>query len=276
MADGAPQAITTPTIPPVLQDDPLDPTLAALSTLSLLNLRLSRLEHLLTGKDGQNYTQENESSGRAATARDPSSKSRSKSKSRSTAKPIQYDIPQQLYILETRLAALRRLDGLPGSLIRMVETLRREYPEIFVSSSSSAIVSPSTLSATISSAPTPTTAQLSRQATQVLAHASLYTSTSSRLQTLQTLRIPAATVSTDMIEHGGGQRMRDLISRQEDLERRSENLKDRSTKVLQWWIDVGVKGMGEVWEDWEDRVAVCERFVKIHERKAREERGEEG
>lgn len=242
--------------PTTLQDDSLDPTLAALSTLSLLNLRLSRLEHLLSGHTAlqTDHHVHSDSTDLEAPSSVPANNT-------TNSKPISKHntIPAQLHHLELRLSELKRMDGLPGSLVRMVDTLRTEYPDIFPSSTST-------------SATSSNSHNLSQQATQVLAHASLYTSTSSRLQTLQTLRIPEATVSAGIMEQGG--HLKNLLERQEILEERAAELKRRSVAVLEWWVNVGIKGMGELWEDWEDRVAVCERFVKVHERRAKEERGE--
>ncbi|KAJ9657368.1 hypothetical protein H2198_004379 [Neophaeococcomyces mojaviensis] len=242
-----------PTPPPKLQDDTLDPTLTALSTLSLLNVRLSRLEFLLTGTT---TTQDGLSQ--------PSVLLRDISRNKHN------DIPSQLHTLEIRLANLKRMDGLSGSLVRMVDSLRREYPELFPQTATRRAVA----SEKRAQEQPISTSELSHQANEILSHASLYTSTSSRLQTLQTLRIPPASQSAILIEQAP--RMAKLRERQEELNGQISDLTTRSAKVLEWWVDVGVQGMGELWDDWEDRVAVCERFVKVHERKAKEERGEVG
>lgn len=245
--------MTTVNVPRTLQDNTLDPTLTALSTLSLLNIRLSRLEYLFTG---------------TTTTQDETSQPSAILQKISHDKSI--DIPSQLRDLESRLANLKHMDGLPGSLIRMIDSLRREYPEIFpeVASRRTATFEPQTQEQPVS------TSELSHRANEILSHASLYTSTSSRLQTLQTLRIPPASQSANIVEQAP--RIARLRERQEELNEQIIDLTARSANVLEWWVKVGVQGMGEVWEDWEDRVAVCERFVKVYERRAKEERGDIG
>lgn len=225
-------------LPHTLHDDPPDATLTALSTLSLLNLRLSRLEFLLTG---------------TSSSQDPEHQSPALQKT----VPAHHSIPSQIHTLENRFTNLKRLDGLPGSLVRMVDTLRREYPEIFSSS------------ATQPSSETTNTKDLSQHADQVLSHATLYTSTSSRLQTLQTLRIPPAAHSAKLIEQGP--RVKALAQRQERLDADIDNLKERSVNVVSWWRENEIDGMNELWDDWQERVKACERSIRREERRRREE-----
>ncbi|KAK5944811.1 hypothetical protein PMZ80_002012 [Knufia obscura] len=232
--------------PPTLQDEPLNPTLTALSTLSLLNLRLSRLEYLLTGKSDPHSQAHNETD-RTTTA------------DKDTTTPT---IPTQLRTLESRLTHLKRLDGLPGSLVRMIDSLRREYPELFPSTSNSAHTSSHDLT------PTPKH-DLSHHATEVLSHSTLYTSTSSHLQTLQTLRIPPASQSANLLN--AAPRLQQLRKRQEEVDSEIAELKGRSANVLEWWVKTGVVGMGELWEDWEGRVRDVEREVRRVERRRGED-----
>lgn len=238
MATNIPPA-PTPTLglPPTLHDDPPDATLTALSTLSLLNLRLSRLEFLLTG---------------TSSSQDPEHQS----PALQHTVPAHQSIPSQIHTLENRLTNLKRLDGLPGSLVRMVDTLRREYPEIFSS-------------ATQPSSESTSTKVLSQHADEVLSHATLYTSTSSRLQTLQTLRIPPAAQSANLIEQGP--RVKALADRQERLDADIDDLKERSVNVVSWWRENEIDGMNELWDDWQERVKACERTVRREERRRREE-----
>lgn len=227
-----------PPAPTTLQEDPPDATLTALSTLSLLNLRLSRLEFLLTGTTSSQDADLQPPSARGTT-RSPQS------------------ISSQLHVLESRLAALKRLDGLPGSLVRMVDTLRREYPEIF----SSSLNSPTSEGTS--------TKDLSLHADEVLSHATLYSSTSSRLQTLQTLRIPPAIHSANLI--GQGPRVKLLLERQDRLEAETAELRERSARAIREWREIEVDGMNELWDDWQERIKVCERTVKREERRQRDE-----
>lgn len=230
-------------LPATLQDDPPDPTLTALSTLSLLNLRLSRLEFLLTGTTSSQNADLQPPTSHVDTSR------------------TRQSIPSQLHILENRLTALKRLDGLPGSLVRMVDTLRREYPDIFSSSATHSVPDGTNTSTN--------TKDLSRHADEVLSHATLYTSTSSRLQTLQTLRIPPATQSANLIEQGS--RLKGLTERQERIDQSIEDLKEQSATLISRWREVEVDGMNELWDDWQERVKVCERTIRREERRRREE-----
>lgn len=238
MASDAVSALSTTKLPPTLQDDPPDATLTALSTLSLLNLRLSRLEFLLTGSSSAQGADLGLPKGH-----NPSDARRS--------------VPAQLHTLCERLDLLKGLDGLSGSLVRMVDTLRREYPEIFTSSS------------TPSAAESTNVKDLSRQADEVLSHATLYTSTSSRLQTLQTLRIPSAAHTANLIEQGP--RAGALMERQERLDSQIDDLKERSVNVVTWWRENEIDGMNELWDDWQERVKACERTIRREERRQKEE-----
>lgn len=228
----------TPRLPYTLQGDPPNATLTALSTLSLLNLRLSRLEFLLTGSS-------------------PSQDADLQPPPYQASSDPRKSVLSQIETLSARLDVLKGLDGLPGSLVRMVDTLRREYPEIFNLSS---------VSLTSEGA---NTKDLSRHADEVLAHATLYTSTSSRLQTLQTLRIPSATHTANLIEQGP--RVRVLAERQDKLDAQVDDLKERSVKAVTWWRENEIDGMNELWDDWQERVKACERTIRREERKQREE-----
>lgn len=251
MTDSAPAPAQPPRYPVALQDEPLNPTLTTLSTLSLLNLRLSRLEYLLTGKSNP-YPQPSDDAETSTSA------------SNDTPTTVTTtNIPSQLRTLESRLSHLKRLDGLPGSLVRMIDTLRREYPEIFPSTTSSSSSTDASRETTIRTSPD--THTLSLHASDVLSHSTLYTSTSSRLQTLQTLRIPSASQSASLIN--AAPRLEHLKKRQEELDTDIAELRGRSAAILEWWVKTGVVGMGELWEDWEGRVRSVEREVRRVERR---------
>jgi len=239
--------VEPPKQPLVLQSGPSNPTLTALSTLSLLNLRLSRLEYLLTG---QSSPHELDADHRPSTIKGGSTIT-------STT-----NIPTQLRTLESRLLNLKRLDGLPGGLVRMVDSLRKEFPEFFLTTASTQT------SLTNTSNPEtllPSKHDLSDHANEVLSHSTLYTSTSSRLQTLQTLRVPSASQSANLMN--ARPRLLLLKKRQEEIDAELAELRGRSTKVLEWWVKTGVVGMGELWEDWEGRVKGVEREVRRAERR---------
>lgn len=245
----------------ILQNEPLDPKLTAVSTLSLLNLRLSRLEFLLTG------------SSPTSTAK-PAVRDSSSINVISTPSSVDVNIPTQLHQLQTRLANLKRLDGLPGTLVRMIDNLRREYPELFPATTTKATSLSSSPLQQEQPSPSPSITTLSQQSTEILTHSTLYTSTSAHLQTLSTLRIPPAEHSANLIN--AAPRLAKLKERQEKLDAEIDELRARSAAAVEWWVKHGVVGMGELWEDWEERVNVCERRVRREERRQREENGEIG
>lgn len=241
----------------ILQNEPLDPTLTALSTLSLLNLRLSRLEYLLTGRSSP-YSHYDDDASKKPSADNEAPTSTSS------------NIPTQLRTLESRLTHLKRLDGLPGSLVRMVDFLRKERPEIFPSTSTLTTSAQTSRSnpADPENVPVPKH-ELSQRAQEVLSHSTLYTSTSSRLQTLQTLRIPPASHSANLTS--ARPQLQQLKKRQEEIDVEIQELRGRSANVLEWWVKTGVVGMGELWEDWEGRVRGIEREVRRVERRNAED-----
>lgn len=242
---------------PILQNEPLDPSVTALSTLSLLNLRLSRLEHLLTGRSNPySYDDDHAFTNPSANNGTPTSTSS--------------NIPTQLRSLESRLTHLKRLDGLPGSLVRMIDSLRKEYPEVFLTTSTTITSAQTSHSnpADPENVPIPKH-ELSQRAQEVLSHSTLYTSTSSRLQTLQTLRLPPTSNSASLTSVRP--RLQQLKERQEGIDVEIQELRDRSAKVLEWWVKTGVVGMGELWENWEARVRGVEREVRRVERRNAED-----
>lgn len=231
--------------PPILSglstdslDNRIDPNLIALSTLSLLNLRLSRLEYFLTGSSTplKNAHRDLPANSHGSTP----------------------DIQKRLRELETRLAQLKRSDGVSGNLIRMLDQMRRQYPELF----------PHNRQSVEQDVPTPER-ELSTRASEVLSSSTLYTTTSAHLQTLQTLRTPSASLSANLINVRP--RLQNLKERQVELDREIAQLKRRSATVVQWWMKTGVVGMGELWDDWEDRVTTCERSVRREERRRKED-----
>lgn len=47
-----------------------------------------------------------------------------------------------------------------------------------------------------------------------------------------------------------------------ELEREVAELRERSARVVERWVEVGVMGMGEVWGEWEERLKDCQREVR--------------
>lgn len=244
--------------------DNIDPTITALTTLALLHNRLARLEHIILGHSNRSYTAD------GTTVPSPSPRT----------------VPAQLLDLEARLNKLRRLDGVPGSMVRMIENLRREHPEIFQQRSSSPVaIHGSTATdientrdgtaidaaanTTTTTSPRSSTLRLAKQAAEILAHQMVYTSTSAQLQTLQTLQIPPAANSAVLIEQEP--RLAPLHQKQDRLKSEIDALRERSARILEWWVRVGVVGMGEVVEDWETRVVECDRVMKRLQQRRHEE-----
>ena len=60
---------------------------------------------------------------------------------------------------------------------------------------------------------------------------------------------------------------------QDNLDVTVQDLRQRSARCLEWWIKIGVVGMGDLWEEWEDRMVELERQVTRHERKRQDEEG---
>lgn len=117
----------------------------------------------------------------------------------------------------------------------------------------------------------PKSQDLSTLASIVLAHATLFPETASRLSSLQTLQIPPAKQSSELLS---------LVPRLEQCNRTEEEianevrvLRERSAHCLEWWVNVGVVGMGDLWEDWERRVGKVEKHLIRWERRAKEEQG---
>ena len=105
----------------------------------------------------------------------------------------------------------------------------------------------------------------------VLSHATLYSETASRLSSLQTLQIPSAEQSA---------RLNDLVpsisetrQKQDELDKDVQDLRQRSARCLEWWVRVGVVGMGDLWEEWENRMLDIERRVAQFERRKEAQEG---
>ncbi|ETI23462.1 hypothetical protein G647_05264 [Cladophialophora carrionii CBS 160.54] len=212
-----------------------DPEAAARATLALLETRLHRVEFLLSGASNNDGVPP-----AIATPRSGSETLRAR-----------------LDALEAGVAKLKRLAGTPGTVIRDIERLASTFPDLF--------------------APTVPThngvksEELSTLASIVLAHASLYPETASRLSSLQTLHVPPAEQSSELVSFVP--RLRQLDREEQRLQDEARELRERSARCLEWWVKVGVVGMGNVWQDWEKRMADVERHLIRWERRAKEEQG---
>jgi len=117
----------------------------------------------------------------------------------------------------------------------------------------------------------PKSEDMATLASIVLSHATLYPETASRLSSLQTLQIPPAEQTSKLIALSPGLEESRKIGRQ--MEEEVRELRERSARCLEWWVKIGVVGMGGLWEDWEARIADVERNVIRWERRAKDEQG---
>ncbi|KAK5061490.1 hypothetical protein LTR84_008034 [Exophiala bonariae] len=213
-----------------------DPEVAARATLALLETRLHRLEFLLSGKSND--------SGQPYPVTEPA-------KAKET-------IQTKLEILEDGLKNLKNLDGHAGAVLRDIDRLSSTHPDLF---------------ATVSrgGSDVPKSEDLATLASVVLAHASLYPETASRLSSLQTLQIPLAVQTSKLIALRPGLEKARMVELQ--MEEEVRELRERSARCLEWWVTTGIVGMGDMWQDWESRIADVERNVIRWERRAKDEQG---
>jgi len=212
-----------------------DPEAAARGTLALIEARLHRLEFLLSGDSNDD--------GVPPSTTAPATSSNT--------------LKARLDTLEAGLAKLRRLTGSPGAIIRDVERLSTMYPDLF---------DPRT-----NNLNTAGSEDLSTIASSVLAHAALYPETASRLSSLQTLQVPPADQSSKLVSLMP--KLKELDREEQQMQEEVRQLRERSARCLEWWVKIGVVGMGDMWEDWERRIAEVERAVIRWDRRAKEEQG---
>ena len=201
------------------------------SSGALLELRLQRLEFLLTGSSNLDGLPDGIE----------------------VPKRSDDTISARLARLQISLGRLRRLDGPAGGAVRGIEALISRFPELLVSK------------------PAVPSSDLPTQASVVLSHATLYPETASRLASLQSLQIPAAEASARIVELGP--KVTEYQRMQEGLEAEVRDLRQRSARCLEWWVKVGIVAMGDLWEEWEDRLKDVERQVARFERQQKEEEG---
>lgn len=110
---------------------------------------------------------------------------------------------------------------------------------------------------------------MSTTASIVLSHATLYPETASRLSSLQTLQIPPAEQSARLTELNP--RIDKCTSKMEEMDKEIQALRERSARCLEWWVKMGVVGIGDLWEEWEDRLNEVERKITRIERRQKDE-----
>ena len=112
---------------------------------------------------------------------------------------------------------------------------------------------------------TPSTDDVSTMVSIVLAHASRFPESASRLSSLQTLPIPEAAASSRLITLKP--RVDKAMQEHSEQDVEVADLRTRSAWLMKWWVNVGVVGMGECWADWEGRLRECERSARKLERR---------
>src|SRR3984885_14761588 len=183
----------------------------AFSTLSNLESRLQHLEFLLSGST------------------DPFGQPLP------TTKPVCADdtVAARLEKLEKQL---RKLSD-SSALVRSVLGLQKRHPDLLTPGSQSDYDIPSTLDPGAAVA-------------IVLAHASAFPETASRLTSLKDLPVPGAAKSALLVDLGPRIEQARIV--QEKQMREVNELRARSAKLVERWVGLQV-GIGECWADWEGR-----------------------
>lgn len=94
----------------------------------------------------------------------------------------------------------------------------------------------------------------------VLASASLYHSTTSRLTSISDVPVPPAESSAALITLQP--RIAKVGLEREAQAREIAELRQRTAAVLERWYEVAVLGGGECWAEWEERVQQAERTIR--------------
>ena len=192
----------------------------ALTTLANLEARLQQLEFLLCGST--------DPFGHPLPATNPSSHDDT--------------VAARLEKLEKQL---RKLND-SSAIVRSILGLQKRHPDLFGPASPSDHEIPSTLDPGATAA-------------IVLAHASAFPETASRLTSLKDLPVPPAAKSATLVEIGP--RVEEAKRVQERQVRQVGELRVRSARLVERWVGLQV-GMGECWAEWEERMVVAERKMK--------------
>ena len=94
----------------------------------------------------------------------------------------------------------------------------------------------------------------------MFAHASAFAETVSRLNSLKDLPVPPASDSAELLQLQP--RLAKVRDTQDDYTRQVAELRSRSAKLLERWVEVGLVGQGEVWAEWEERLRAAQRSVR--------------
>ena len=169
-----------------------------------------------------------------------------------TVKPSRSDesIASRLKALEDDLTRLMS----KSTLVKDMLHLQAQFPDLFGpsdSNSRSRAIDPST------------------EASMVLAHASSFPETASRLSSLKDLTIPPAEASAKLIE------LQPRIEKVKEVQahhlRQVAELRERTARIVERWVSNGVVGSSEAWAEMEARVKDIEKGVRRIEHQKREE-----
>ena len=117
----------------------------------------------------------------------------------------------------------------------------------------------------------PSTLRPSQLAALILAHSQLYTSVSANLTQLQDTRVPDPAGTVKLLDLAP--RIEKARVRQEKQAREVAELRARSARVVEQWLEVGMLGMSERWAEWEERLREVEIVVRRREGAKRRENG---
>ncbi|KAK0836376.1 hypothetical protein LTR03_013735 [Friedmanniomyces endolithicus] len=117
----------------------------------------------------------------------------------------------------------------------------------------------------------PSTLPPSQVAALILAHSQLYTSVSANLTQLQDTRVPDPAGTVKFVDLAP--RIEKARVRQEKQAREVAELRSRSARVVEQWLEVGMLGMSERWAEWEERLREVEIVVRRREGAKRRENG---
>ncbi|KAI9862007.1 MAG: hypothetical protein M1824_001752 [Vezdaea acicularis] len=146
---------------------------------------------------------------------------------------------------------LARLESSLGQLSSRSEatsellSLQAQYPDLFNS---------------IPPSQKPTALDTTEMLAIVLASASLYHSTTSRLTSISDVPVPPAESSAALITLQP--RIAKVGLEREAQAREIAELRQRTAAVLERWYEVAVLGGGECWAEWEERVQQAERTIR--------------
>jgi hypothetical protein len=169
-----------------------------------------------------------------------------------TVKPARSDetVVSRLKALEDDLTRLTSNSRLVKDMLH----LQAQFPDVFGPSDSNTKAK---------------TMDAGTEASVVLAHASTFPETASRLSSLKDLTIPPAEASAKLLE------LQPRIDKVKEVQahqlRQVAELRERTARIVEQWVSNGVVGSAEAWAEVESRVRDVEKDVRRIEHRKREE-----